>query len=97
MRVAMKKVLLYVSAFGVDATKTRGGADLGEETFFFDDILAYAVIGIHPHEQLRKTTCAGQRCCYPIKRATAAFGLPCPGAAIIRCAYRVIGGAFALT
>ena len=54
VRVARTKALLYGSAFGVEVTKTRGRADLGEETFFFEGILAYAVIGIHPHERQRK-------------------------------------------
>ncbi|EJF56109.1 Dihydropteroate synthase [Dichomitus squalens LYAD-421 SS1] len=54
VRIARTKALLYGSAFGVEVTKVGSRADLAKETFFFQDILAYALIGIHPHERQRK-------------------------------------------
>ncbi|KAI1792819.1 Dihydropteroate synthase [Ganoderma leucocontextum] len=54
VRIARTKTLLYGAAFGLEVTKLGRSRAPVEETFFFQDIVAYAVIGIHAHERQRK-------------------------------------------
>ena len=54
VRIARTKTLLYGAAFGVEVAKLSKSRASAEETFFFQDILGYAVIGIHAHERQRK-------------------------------------------
>lgn len=54
VRIARTKTLLYGAAFGLEVTKLGRPRTPVEETFFFRDIVAYAVIGIHAHERQRK-------------------------------------------
>ncbi|PIL28990.1 hypothetical protein GSI_09037 [Ganoderma sinense ZZ0214-1] len=53
-RIARTKTLLYGAAFGVEVTKLSRSRAPVEETFFFQDLLGYAIIGIHAHERQRK-------------------------------------------
>ena len=54
VRVRRTKALLYGAAFGVEITKLGADVPPREEKVFLEDVVAHAVVGIHPHERERR-------------------------------------------
>ena len=54
VRISRTKTLLYGAAFAIEVTKPATQPRPVEETFFLQDVVGHAIIGIHPHERERK-------------------------------------------